>query len=199
MGGKPTSQFNAENDSWDRLSADISGCRLCPLCESRTNAVIGRGCREADILFIGEGPGENEDLQGLPFVGKAGKLLDYALCGLMYPEDSYYIANIVKCRPPNNRAPFDEEAALCLPFLRRQTRLIAPRIIICLGAVAIKHIIGREHKITQIRGEWFERKGISITSTFHPAALLRDDNKKAPMWQDLKKARRRLSELRETK
>ena len=153
--------------------------------------MIGRGNRGAPILLIGEGPGESEDLQGLPFVGRAGKLLDLALCGLMFPEGSYYIANIVKCRPPGNRAPTDDEAEKCLPYLRRQTMLISPKIIICLGAVALRHIIGREHKITQIRGQWFERKGLSIMPTFHPAALLRDDSKKVLMWQDLKKARNR--------
>ena len=185
-----------ESDSWHVLTEDINGCRLCGLCEARTNAVVGRGCQSANVLFIGEGPGEDEDLQGLPFVGRAGKLLDFALGGLMYPEDLYYIANIVKCRPPKNRAPTDDEAALCLPYLRRQTRLISPKIIVCLGAVAMRHIIGREHKITQIRGEWIERKGLYIMPTFHPAALLRDDNKKPLMWRDLKAVRRKAEEYR---
>ena len=189
-----TGQETTGGDNWDRLSADISACRLCALCETRTNVVIGRGCKGAGILFIGEGPGEKEDLQGLPFVGRAGQLLDLALGGLAFPEDSYYIANIVKCRPPGNRAPLDEEADACLPYLRRQTRLLSPKIIICLGAVAVRHIIGREHKITQIRGEWIERNGINIMPTFHPAALLRDESKKVLMWQDLKKVRRRLED-----
>ena len=184
-------------DNWDKLIEDVGGCRLCGLCETRTNVVVGRGCQSGSILFIGEGPGEQEDLEGLPFVGRAGKLLDSALSGLMFPDDSYYIANIVKCRPPKNRAPTDDEAGLCLPYLRRQTRLISPKIIICLGAVAVRHIIGREHKITQIRGAWFERKGIYIMPTFHPAALLRDDNKKVPMWQDLKKARQRYEAMKD--
>lgn len=183
-----------EDGNWDNLYTEIGACRLCPLCETRTNAVVGRGCAAAPVLFIGEGPGESEDLQGLPFVGRAGKLLDYALTGLAYPEDSYYIANIVKCRPPGNRAPTDEEAEKCLPFLRSQTRLIGPKILVCLGAVAVRHIIGREYKITQIRGDWIERKGLKIMPTFHPAALLRDENKKAAMWLDLKKVRRRLDE-----
>jgi len=182
-------------DNWDKLCRDISGCRQCALCEARANVVIGRGSSGAGILFIGEGPGESEDLQGLPFVGKAGKLLDLALCGLMYPEGSYYIANIVKCRPPGNRAPTDEEAEACLPYLRRQTRLIAPKIVICLGAVAVRHILGREHRITQVRGGWFERKGLFIMPTFHPAALLRDENKKAYMWNDLKMALKIYNEI----
>jgi len=186
----------AAGDNWDALCGEISGCRLCALCESRTNAVIGRGGRNAEVLFIGEGPGENEDLQGLPFVGRAGQLLDFALSGLMYPENSYYIANIVKCRPPKNRAPFDEEAEKCMPFLRRQTRLISPKIIICLGAVALRHIMGRDLKITKARGEWTERKGVHMMPTFHPAALLRDESKKELMWRDLKEAKRKLDELK---
>ena len=193
---RPAGSGADAESQWAKLDEDIRACKLCALCAGRTNAVVGRGNRGADILLIGEGPGENEDLQGLPFVGRAGKLLDLALCALMFPEDSFYIANVVKCRPPGNRAPLDDEAEACLPFLRRQTRLIAPKIIICLGAVAVRHILGREHKITQVRGEWFERKGLLIIPTFHPAALLRDDNKKALMWQDLKKARTRYSEMR---
>ena len=184
-----------DGDNWEKLNEDIGGCNRCALCETRTNVVIGRGCITAKLLFVGEGPGENEDLQGLPFVGRAGQLLDFALLGLMYPEDSYYIANIVKCRPPQNRAPMDEEADACLPFLRRQTRLINPKILVCLGAVAVRHILGREHKITKIRGEWFDRKGLLILPTFHPAALLRDENKKALMWLDLKKAKAKLDAL----
>jgi len=184
-----------DGDNWDLLCEDIKGCSLCPLCETRTNAVVGRGESGAPILFIGEGPGEHEDLQGVPFVGRAGKLLDYALTGLMYPENSYYIANIVKCRPPGNRAPKDDEAEKCLPFLRRQTRLVNPKIIICLGAVALNHILGREYKISQVRGEWFNRRGILFMPTFHPAALLRDENKKALMWQDLKQARLKLDKI----
>ena len=183
-----------DGDNWEKLREDIGACRLCGLCKGRTNAVVGRGSEGAGILFIGEGPGENEDQQGLPFVGRAGKLLDYALCGLSYPEGSYYIANIVKCRPPENRAPSDEEAEKCMPYLRRQTRLINPKIIVCLGAVALKHIIGREYRITQTRGQWFDRKSISMIATFHPAALLRDDNKKPYMWNDLKKALQKFTE-----
>jgi len=183
------------SDNWDKLCGEVAGCRRCALCETRTNAVVGRGDRNADILFIGEGPGESEDLEGLPFVGRAGKLLDLALKGLAYPENAYYIANVVKCRPPKNRAPMDEEAGQCLPFLRRQTRLITPKIIVCLGAVAVRHIIGREQKITRIRGEWLERKGLFIMPTFHPAAIFRDDTKKEPMWLDLKKALRKYYEI----
>jgi len=181
---------------WQRLVAEIGACQACGLCQSRTNAVVGRGCARADVLFIGEGPGENEDLQGLPFVGKAGRLLDLALEGLSYPADSYYIANIVKCRPPSNRQPTDEEAAACLPFLRRQLVLIQPKLLVCLGATALKHILGKEYRITRDRGRWVERKGWRILATFHPAALLRDPSKKEPMWLDMKEVRRALAELR---
>jgi DNA polymerase len=183
-----------QNAEWADLVAELSSCRRCALCEGRHNVVVGRGSLTADVLLVGEAPGENEDLQGLPFVGRAGKLLDFALEGLMYPPGSYYIANIVKCRPPKNRAPFDDEAEVCLPYLRRQVRLIAPKIIVCLGAVATRHIVGKDSKITRDRGVWVERKGCSIMPTFHPAALLRDDNKKESVWQDLKKARTRLEE-----
>jgi DNA polymerase len=176
-------EFSAE---WRQLTDEIAHCRACGLCESRRNAVVGRGSLAASVLFVGEGPGENEDIEGLPFVGKAGKLLDLALEGLAYDPASYYIANVVKCRPPSNRAPGDDEASACLPFLRRQLRLINPRIIVCLGAVAMRHIVGKEFKITKIRGGWIERGRWLIMPTFHPAALLRDVNKKAPFWQDLK-------------
>ncbi|MDR1438814.1 MAG: uracil-DNA glycosylase [Clostridiales bacterium] len=173
----------------------MNECRACGLCEGRRNVVVGRGSLSAGVLFIGEGPGENEDAQGLPFVGRAGKLLDLALEGLEFGPDAYYIANVVKCRPPGNRVPSDDEAAACLPFLRRQVRLISPAILVCLGAVAMRHIIGKEHRITKIRGEWVERGKWLIMPTFHPAALLRDDSKKAPFWHDLKTVRQRAEQI----
>jgi DNA polymerase len=182
-------------EEWRRLVGEMQACRRCRLCEARHNVVVGRGDPRARALFVGEGPGEQEDLQGLPFVGRAGKLLDLALEGLMYDPSSYYIANVVKCRPPGNRAPQDDEAAACLPFLRRQLALIRPRVIVLLGATALKFILGKEFRITRDRGRWVDRKGWLFMPTFHPAALLRDETKKAPMWQDLKEARRKLAEL----
>jgi DNA polymerase len=146
-------------------------------------------------MLIGEGPGEQEDLQGLPFVGSAGKLLDLLLDALPIRKGDYYIANIVKCRPPGNRVPLEEEAEKCLPFLRNQVSLIRPKIIVCLGATAMKYIIDRNAKITQIRGQWVERKGFWIMPTFHPAALLRDESKKVLMWEDFKKVKQKLEEL----
>jgi uracil-DNA glycosylase family 4 len=157
--------------------------------------VIGRGNVNAPLMLIGEGPGEQEDKQGLPFVGPAGKLLDLLLCALDINKEQYYIGNIVKCRPPGNRAPLDEEAGQCLPFLRNQVALIKPKLIVCLGATAMKYIIDRDAKITQIRGQWVERKGYWIMPTFHPAALLRDQSKKALMWEDMKKVKQKLEEM----
>jgi DNA polymerase len=182
-------------NEWDQLLKDCNNCRKCSFSNERSNIVIGRGAQNAPLMFIGEGPGEQEDLQGLPFVGPAGALLDLLLEALQFPKDSFYIANVVKCRPPQNRAPTDEEARTCLPYLRKQVTLVKPKIIVCLGATAMKHIIDKESKITQIRGTWIERKGFWIMPTFHPAALLRDETKKIPMWEDFKSIRLKLNEI----
>jgi DNA polymerase len=150
-------------------------------------------------MFVGEGPGEQEDLQGKPFVGPAGQLLDLLLEALMFDVDDYYIANIVKCRPPGNRVPTDEEANKCLDYLRNQVYLIKPQIIVCLGATAMKYIVDKNARITQIRGQWIERKMEKkecwIMPTFHPAALLRDESKKLLMWDDLKKVKLKFDEI----
>jgi DNA polymerase len=150
-------------------------------------------------MFVGEGPGEQEDLQGKPFVGPAGQLLDLLLEALMFDADDYYIANIVKCRPPGNRVPTDEEANKCLDYLRNQVYLIKPQIIVCLGATAMKYIVDKNARITQIRGQWIERKMEKkecwIMPTFHPAALLRDESKKLLMWDDLKKVKLKFDEI----
>lgn len=180
---------------WDELISKCNECDKCELSKGRKNVVFGRGNKNATCMIIGEGPGEQEDLQGKPFVGPAGKLLDILLNAFMISEDKYYIANIVKCRPPGNRVPIDEEAEKCLPFLRNQVQLLKPKIIVCLGATAMKYIIDRDAKITQIRGHWIERKGFLIMPTFHPAALLRDDSKKVLMWEDFKKVKIRLDEI----
>ncbi len=182
--------------SWEQLIKECTNCRRCDLAITRTNIVIGRGSQNAPMMLIGEGPGEQEDLQGLPFVGPAGRLLDLLLNALMISQDDYYIANIVKCRPPGNREPTDDEAEKCLPFLREQVRLVRPSIIVCLGGTAAKYIIDRSARITQIRGQWIERKGFWIMPTFHPAALLRDDSKKVLMWEDFKKVREKLREIK---
>ncbi len=180
---------------WDELEKKCSECMQCSLGKTRTNMVFGRGSKTAPIMLIGEGPGEQEDKQGRPFVGAAGQLLDLLLSALMFSEDEYYICNIVKCRPPGNRVPTDDEAESCLPWLRNQTALIRPHIMVCMGSTAAKHIIDRNAKITQIRGQWIERKGFWIMPTFHPAALLRDASKKVLMFEDMKQVRLKLNEL----
>jgi len=181
--------------NWEDLTTECTNCHKCDLGMNRTNIVIGRGNPDAKLMFIGEGPGEQEDNQGKPFVGAAGKLLDLLLNALMIKEEDYYIANIVKCRPPSNRIPSDGEAEKCLPFLRNQVALIKPKIIVCLGATAMKYIVDRESKISQIRGQWIEKKGCWIMPTFHPAALLRDESKKAAMWEDFVEVRNKLESL----
>jgi uracil-DNA glycosylase family 4 len=183
--------------TWEELEKACSKCNQCELGKTRNNVVIGRGNRNAPILFIGEGPGEQEDEQGKPFVGQAGKLLDLLLQGMLFEEQDYYIANVVKCRPPLNRIPNNEEAEKCLPFLRNQVYLIRPKIIVCLGATASKHVIDKEMKITKIRGQWIDRKGCFIMPTFHPAALLRDESKKVLMWKDMELVKQKLDEIKQ--
>ncbi len=180
---------------WEELEKRCSDCMQCGLGQTRTNIVIERGSRIAPLVFIGEGPGEQEDRQGRPFVGAAGQLLDMLLSALMFREDQYYICNVVKCRPPDNRTPTEDEAESCLPLLRNQVALIRPRIIVCLGATAMKYVIDRNARITQIRGKWIERKGYWIMPTFHPAALLRDPSKKELMFEDIKRVKLKLDEL----
>lgn len=182
--------------NWDDLIKACTGCKNCSLGNTRTNIVIGRGNPKAQLMFVGEGPGEHEDRQGKPFVGPAGKLLDLLLEALFFEPEDYYIANIVKCRPPGNRVPVDEEAESCLPFLRNQVALIRPKIIVCLGATAMRYIVDRNAKITQIRGQWIDRKGCYIMPTFHPAALLRDESKKILMWEDMKKVKEMLDKIK---
>lgn len=181
---------------WEELIRECINCRKCDLGNTRINTVIGRGSVNAPMMFIGEGPGEQEDKAGLPFVGPAGKLLDLLLNAMMIREDDYYICNIVKCRPPGNRVPSDEEANQCLPFLRNQVALIKPKIIVCLGSTAVKYTVDKNARITKIRGQWIDRKGCWMMPTFHPAALLRDDSKKILMWQDFKKVKEKLSEIK---
>jgi len=181
---------------WDELVKACSECNACRLAKTRNKIVIERGSRNAPVMLVGEGPGEQEDKTGKPFVGAAGQLLDHLLSALMFDEEDYYICNIVKCRPPGNRAPFDDEAEKCLNFLRNQLVLVKPKIIVCLGSVAMRHIIDKNAKITKIRGTWIERKGYWIMPTYHPAALLRDRSKKAYMFEDFRMVKEKLSELR---
>ncbi len=172
-------------ETLDEINDEVKKCTKCNLCKNRTNTVFGVGNENADIMFIGEGPGADEDREGEPFVGKAGKLMNQAFKGLGISREKIYIANIVKCRPPNNRNPEKEEANACLDYLRNQVVLIKPKIIVLLGSVALKNILGEKYGITASRGKWIEKKGILYMPTFHPAALLRDDSKKIDFWNDL--------------
>lgn len=167
------------------INEEVKKCTKCGLCKNRTNTVFGVGNENADIMFIGEGPGADEDREGEPFVGKAGKLMNQAFLGLGISREKVYIANIVKCRPPNNRNPEKDEANACLDYLRNQVLLIKPKIIVLLGSVALKNILGENYGITASRGKWIDKKGILYMPTFHPAALLRDDSKKIDFWNDL--------------
>jgi uracil-DNA glycosylase, family 4 len=177
-------------DNWEDLEKSILECKKCRLCTNRTNIVFGQGNKKARLMFIGEGPGADEDKQGIPFVGKAGQLMNNAFQALEINREDVYIANIVKCRPPSNRVPEDDEAQTCLNYLRNQVILIKPKIIVLLGSTALKNILGKEYGITAVRGNWMEKNGIKYMPTWHPAALLRDENKKIEFWQDLKEVKK---------
>ncbi len=172
--------------NWDALRQTCETCHLCSLSDTRTNMVFGVGNPEADILFVGEGPGRDEDLQGVPFVGRAGQLLDDMLKIIGLSRDNIYIANLVKCRPPNNRDPLDLEVAACLPYLRNQTALIAPKVIVCLGRIAASHIIHEDFKITREHGQVFPRGEYRLMAMYHPAFLLRDPRRRPEAFDDLK-------------
>lgn len=182
-------------NSFEELENSIVECNKCKLCSNRNNIVFGCGNKNADLMLIGEGPGADEDIQGIPFVGKAGKLMNAAFDALGINRDDIYIANVVKCRPPNNRNPEKDEEMACLDYLRNQVILVKPKIIVLLGSVALKAILGNEYSITSSRGKWIEKKGILYMPTFHPAALLRDEKKKIDFYNDLKEAKNRLENM----
>ena len=184
-------------ETWEELEEQVKDCNKCKLCSGRKNIVFGVGNKDADIMFIGEGPGADEDIQGEPFVGKAGQLMNKAFEALDIQREEVYIGNIVKCRPPQNRNPEPDEAKACMDYLRNQVILVKPKIIVLLGSVALKNILGDEYGITNSRGKWIERKGILYMPTFHPAALLRDDSKKIDFWKDLKLIKEKLKELKD--
>lgn len=179
-------------DNWEDLEKQCLGCNKCDLCRNRTQVVFGVGRRDAEILFVGEGPGEQEDLLGEPFVGPAGKLLDDMLSIIDLDRTKVYIANIVKCRPPMNRDPKEEEQVACIDFLRRQTALIQPKIIVCLGRIAAQKIIYPEYRITREHGTWINRNGVWLTAIYHPSALLRDLGKRPDTFEDLLEIRRKI-------
>ena len=171
----------------EKMREQCLECTRCHLCETRTNVVFGVGPEDAKIMFIGEGPGENEDLQGEPFVGRAGKLLDDMLELIDLDRSKVYIANMVKCRPPKNRDPLPEEQNACAPWLSRQIELINPRVIVCLGRISAMRFIRPDFKITKEHGQWFEKDGRQVMAIYHPAALLRDPRKRPETFDDLKK------------
>lgn len=174
-------------NNWEELEKACKSCKKCKLCINRNNVVIGTGNKNAKIMIIGEGPGADEDAQGIPFVGKAGQLMNKAFEGIGIIREEIYIANIVKCRPPSNRNPEEDETIACREYLDSQIKLVNPQIIVLLGSVALKNILGKEYGITLARGKWIEKDGIKYLPTFHPAALLRDETKKIDFWKDLKK------------
>ena len=182
--------------SWEELENFCHNCRRCQLSTTRTNVVIGNGNRKADIMLVGEGPGRHEDLQGIPFVGAAGQLLDKMLISISLTREDVYIANIVKCRPPQNRDPLPEEQRACIPLLRCQYRLIRPKILVCLGRIAAQALIDPNFRITRQRGIWYDKNGCNVIATYHPSALLRDPPKQRDAWQDMQSIRKKLDEVR---
>jgi len=182
-------------DTWELLEKECLHCKECALCETRTNVVFGDGSRQAEILIVGEGPGANEDEQGLPFVGRAGKLLDDMLAMIGLDRSKVYIANMVKCRPPQNRDPLNVEQDACIGYLRRQAELLKPKIVVCLGRISAMRIIKPDFKISKEHGQWFEVNGVPVMAMFHPAALLRDPRRRPETFEDLKTLQKKITEV----
>ena len=178
--------------SWDELEQSCRKCTRCELCRTRTNMVFGVGNRNADVMFVGEGPGEQEDLQGEPFVGPAGKLLDDMLSIIDLDRTGCYIANIVKCRPPRNRDPLETEQDACVDYLSNQIALIRPKILVCLGRIAAMRMIRPDYRITREHGQWVEKDGIWMTAIYHPSALLRDVSRRPETFEDLLSLREKI-------
>ncbi len=180
---------------WEELKAICGKCRNCSLCEQRHHVVFGVGNEEAEVMLIGEGPGENEDLQGEPFVGAAGHLLDDMLEIIGLDRTQVYITNVVKCRPPHNRDPLSVEQDACIGYLRNQVALIRPKIIVCLGRIAAMRLIRPDFKITREHGQWTEKGGVQMMAIYHPSALLRDPDKRPETFEDLKELQRMIGAL----
>jgi len=180
---------------WQSLRSACLQCDHCGLASTRTQVVFGTGATDAEILFVGEGPGQQEDLQGEPFVGPAGRFLDDMLSIIGLGRHNCYIANIVKCRPPQNRDPLQTEQEACIPWLRMQTKLLRPKIIVCLGRIAATKLIKEDFKITREHGQWFEKGGIWFFAMYHPSALLRDESKRPDTFRDLKKLQVKIQEI----
>jgi DNA polymerase len=177
------------------VAAEAAVCRACRLCETRNKVVFGSGQADARLMFIGEGPGADEDRKGLPFVGRAGELLTKIIQAIDLDREQVYIANIVKCRPPENREPAPDEVGACRGFLERQIDLVRPRLVVALGRVAAQSLLGNATPISRLRGSWYEFRGIPMMVTYHPAALLRNAALKRPTWEDMQRVRDRLLEL----
>jgi DNA polymerase len=199
---KESSIFFSENNDWldskdlNELFSKIKDCTKCLLYKNRTNFVFGSGNPNADVMVIGEGPGAEEDKQGLPFVGRAGQLLTEILKAIKFSRDEVYIANIVKCRPPENRTPFQDEMETCLPYLEKQIELIKPKLILCLGLTAAKGLLKKKESLTALRGKVFNyHNSIKVMVTFHPAALLRNPNWKKDCWKDVQQFRKLYEEI----
>jgi uracil-DNA glycosylase len=189
--GRGPSLFEAaervEGDSLELICGELAGCTRCKLHRRRTNIVFGVGNPHADLVFVGEGPGHDEDVQGIPFVGRAGQLLTQMINAMGLSREDVYIANVVKCRPPENRTPEKDEIATCLPFLLRQLTSINPKVIVCLGSVAAQALLNTNKSISHFRGQWLDFRGAHLMATYHPAYLLRNPHAKPEVWADLKK------------
>jgi uracil-DNA glycosylase len=187
VSGPSLFEERVENDSLERIREDIGECTRCKLHKARTNIVFGVGNPRAELVFVGEGPGHDEDVQGEPFVGRAGKLLTQMIEAMGLRRQNVYICNVVKCRPPENRLPERDEITTCSPFLVRQLAVVQPKVICCLGACAAQTLLGTNHGISRFRGEWFDYRGAKLIATYHPAYLLRNPNAKGEVWKDLQK------------
>lgn len=182
--------------NWEALHGECMSCTRCGLCETRHNVVFGVGNQTADVMFVGEGPGEQEDLKGEPFVGPAGKLLDDMLSIIdLDRKENCYIGNIVKCRPPRNRDPLETEQDACIGYLRNQVALVRPKIIVCLGRIAAKRLIDQDYRITRQHGQWVQKGGVWMTAIYHPSALLRDVSKRPETFDDLISIREKIREV----
>jgi len=191
-----TYENNITNEEqWRKLSDECLNCQKCALYKTRKNIVFGKGSHSAKIMFIGEAPGETEDREGLPFVGRAGKLLDKYMYNFDFTPENVYTANILKCRPPGNRDPEESEQESCIGYLRMQTKLLNPGIIVCLGRISAMKIIKPDFRITQEHGKWFKKGDIYMTAIYHPSALLRDPAKKQDAFADFKSVREKAAEL----
>ena len=180
---------------WDALYEECIHCQKCGLAETRTNVVFGEGARDAEVMFIGEGPGEQEDRTGRPFVGRAGQLLDDMLAMIDLKREKVFIGNMVKCRPPQNRDPLNIEQEACIGYLRNQVALLKPKIIVCLGRIAAMKLIKEDFKITREYGQWLEKAGVWMMAMYHPSALLRDPRKRPESFEDLKSLQAKIREV----